>query len=194
VIVESASQLGAVSSEVAAGYNRGAWNGSDGITSSVAASNSSRLTAVGVIANDNGSGTPLYGSGGSLGSFDGANPADGDVLVKYTYFGDTNLDGKVDGSDYSRIDNGALNGLTGWYNGDFNYDGIVNGSDYTLIDNAYNTQGASLQASVASAVDSAQIAAVPEPGQSMWVLISAVAAWGSLSRRRRPMAVVARVL
>ena len=27
-----------------------------------------------------------------------------DVLVKYTYYGDANLDGKVDGSDYSRID------------------------------------------------------------------------------------------
>jgi hypothetical protein len=33
---------------------------------------------------------------------------------------------------------------------DFNYDGIINGSDYTLIDNAYNTQGASLAAEIAS--------------------------------------------
>ena len=61
--------------------------------------------------------------------------------MKYTYYGDANLDGKVDASDYSLIDNGYLNHLTGWYNGDFNYDGVINGSDYTLIDNAFNMQG-----------------------------------------------------
>jgi hypothetical protein len=73
------------------------------------------------------------------------------VLVKYTYYGDANLDGKVDGSDYSIIDNTYLhenfsNGvattpISGWYNGDFNYDGVVDGSDYALMDNAFNQQG-----------------------------------------------------
>ena len=68
----------------------------------------------------------------------------------------------MDGTDYSRIDNGYLNHLTGWANGDFNYDGVVDGSDYTFIDNAFNSQGASLAALLASsnAVDTAQ-AAVP---------------------------------
>ena len=75
----------------------------------------------------------------------------GDILVKYTYYGDANLDGKVDASDYSRIDNGYLNHLTGWSNGDFNYDGVINGSDYTLIDNAFNMQGASLAAQISPA-------------------------------------------
>jgi hypothetical protein len=73
------------------------------------------------------------------------------VLVKYTYYGDANLDGKVDGSDYSRIDNAALNHLTGWSNGDFNYDGVIDGSDYTLIDNAFNRQGAALGSSTPAA-------------------------------------------
>ena len=68
------------------------------------------------------------------------------MLVRYTYYGDANLDGKVDGGDYSRIDNGYLQQLTGWYNGDFNYDNAIDGSDYTLIDNAFNTQGAKSQA------------------------------------------------
>ena len=63
-----------------------------------------------------------------------------DVLVKFTYFGDTNLDGNVNGSDYIQIDNGFAQNLPGWFNGDLNGDGAVNGDDYTLIDNAFNTQ------------------------------------------------------
>jgi hypothetical protein len=61
--------------------------------------------------------------------------------VKYTYVGDTNLDGAVNGADYQQIDSGFGLHLTGWQNGDFNYDGVINGDDYALADNAYNTQG-----------------------------------------------------
>jgi hypothetical protein len=137
------SNLLIVNSQVASGYNQAGgakWNG-PGITSSTAAADSRHITAVGVIQN-NQSGSPLYGSGGSIAPiFDGFfSPAAGDILVKYTYFGDANLDGKVDGSDYSLIDNGYINGLSGWYNGDFNYDGTIDGSDYALIDNAFNNQ------------------------------------------------------
>jgi hypothetical protein len=70
-----------------------------------------------------------------------------DVLIKFTYYGDTNLDGSVTAQDYLAIDNAfsynAANPttpLTGWNNGDFNYDGVINGDDYTLIDNAFNSQ------------------------------------------------------
>jgi hypothetical protein len=113
--------------------------------------------------------------------------------VKYTYFGDANLDGKVDGSDYSRIDNAYLYNrthptapLTGWFNGDFNYDGVINGSDYTLIDNAFNTQGALIASEIAA--PTAQIAgdsgasAVPEPAT---LGLLGLGALGLLSRRRR---------
>jgi autotransporter-associated beta strand protein len=178
----------AVNALLASGYNRGHWNGATGIVSTTAASDTTHLTALGSIVNDNGSGTPLYGSGGTIApTFDGATPAVGDLLVKLTYYGDTNLDGVVDGSDYTRIDNGSLNHLTGWSNGDFNYDGVVNGSDYTLIDNAFNTQGASLAALVAgpSAVATAQIAggsAVPEPASLATLALGAATLLG---RRRR---------
>jgi len=161
--------LAAISSLVQQSYNNGNWNGSTGITSSTAAADTAHLTAVGVILN-NVSGAAIYGSAAPLGLFDGSNPSTSDVLVKYTYYGDANLDGKVDGSDYSRIDNGYLNHLTGWYNGDFNYDGVVDGSDYTLIDNAFNTQGAQLADEVVdpAAVSTTRIgitssSAVPEP-------------------------------
>ena len=159
--------LATIWNQVSSGYAGGNWNGS-GITSTAAASDTTHLTALGVISNSTNGTTPLYGSGTSLGLFDGTSPAATDILVKFTYFGDANLDGKVDGSDYSRIDNGYLTHSTGWYNGDFNYDGVINGSDYTLIDNAFNTQGASLSAAVANpnAAITSQIAdasPVPEP-------------------------------
>jgi hypothetical protein len=142
----TSSTLDAVTALVAAGYNNGTWAG-PGITSSTAAADTTFLTALGVVQN-NQSGSAIFTPSNSFG---GAIPGTGDVLVKYTYYGDANLDGKVDGSDYTRIDNGSLNSLTGWFNGDFDCDGVVTGSDYTLIDNAFNTQGASLSAQLAPA-------------------------------------------
>jgi autotransporter-associated beta strand protein len=177
--------LSNVSNQVKEGFNSGAWNGSGGIYSSTAAAASSHLTALGVIQNSvngNTTGSALYSS------FDGTSAVDTDVLIKYTYYGDANLDGKVDGSDYSRIDSGYLNHTTGWYNGDFNYDGVVNGSDYTLIDNAFNSQGAILtdliaspDADVASQVEG--VTSVPEPAAAAGFLI--VTGLGLLGRRRR---------
>jgi len=198
LIVQTAT-LSSISSLVGLGYNGGAWNGTTGIISSAAGAKHP-LMALGTILNDNGQGTstPLYGAGGTLGStFGGSVPVDGDILVKYTYYGDANLDGKVDGSDYSLIDNalaankaylisnptGTTLPYTGWFNGDFNYDGVIDGSDYTLIDNAFNSQGAVISATVAG--ETAQIAgqstAVPEPTAGLL----GMASLAFLRRRRR---------
>ena len=186
-IIQSGPNLQNVTQEVAGGYNGGAWNGSSSsagipITSSAAASDTTHLHALGVIQNDDGTntGTPLYTT------FEGYSSLnDSDVLIKYTYYGDANLDGKVDGSDYSRIDNGVLLGLSGWFDGDFNYDGVIDGSDYTLIDNSFNTQGAQINAEVASPtaqITGAGISAVPEPAS---LGLFGIGALGLLGRRQR---------
>ena len=67
------------------------------------------------------------------------------VLVKYTYYGDANFDGRVTFDDYARIDTGFNAHRTGWANGDFNLDGAVNFDDYVLIDTAFNTQSSALK-------------------------------------------------
>ena len=58
----------------------------------------------------------------------------------YTYAGDANLDGKVNGDDYFQIDcsftsPARLTASTG----DFNYDGKINGDDYFLIDRSHSS-------------------------------------------------------
>jgi hypothetical protein len=107
--------------------------------------------------------------------------------MKYTYFGDANLDGQVNGTDYTAIDNGFNAGLTGWNNGDFNYDGLINGDDYVLIDNSFNMVGGMAVASSVNMIahDTDQIAApqsataVPEPSTI------ALLGFAGLSIRRR---------
>ncbi len=168
--------LATVTSLIAKGYDGGNWLG-DGITSSAAASDTTHLTALGAILNINAKGAVIYSP------FDGVTSTTTDVLVRYTYYGDANLDGKVDGSDYTLIDNGYLHRttLTGWYNGDFNYDGTINGDDYTLIDNAYNTQGSQLVFSTAALIATVEPAVkisstlpspTPSPPTSSWWILT----------------------
>jgi hypothetical protein len=135
-LVDHDGNISAVTALLRTGYDSaGAYWQGDGIISSIAAT--ALMTTLG-------SGQPA-----SLGTFDGETVSTHDVEVRYTYFGDANLDGQVDGSDYSLIDNGYLNQLTGFANGDFNYDGVIDGSDYTLIDNAFNRQGVALDDAIA---------------------------------------------
>jgi hypothetical protein len=171
-LIVHGGSISAVTTQLASGYASGTWAGS-GIRSTAAASDSTHLTALGSMA------VALSGT------IDGAAVTTGDVVVRYTYYGDASLDGSVNSADYAKIDNGYLGRLTGWQNGDFNYDGSVNGSDYTLIDNAFNTQGSPIgSASAQFASATAQIAgsasAVPEPTSLALLSLGAI---GLLRRR-----------
>jgi hypothetical protein len=137
--------LAMISNQIHQGWNE-QWQVAGGIISSAAAADTTHLTALGSLLNTNTSTVP---ASAYYNTFDSVTVAATDVLVKYTYIGDANLDGVVSSVDYAMIDNGWLLKLTGWSNGDFNGDGAVNASDYTLIDNAFNTQGASLAAEIA---------------------------------------------
>src|SRR5688572_14436685 len=118
------------------------------------------------------------------GTFGGVPVASGDVLVMYTYVGDLNLDGLIDGADYGIIDNYVqFPGTSGYSNGDFNYDGVIDGADYGLIDNAIQLQGDPFPSGTYGAAPSMSgVTAVPEPAACGFALLAAAS---MLSRRRR---------
>jgi hypothetical protein len=146
-----------VTGQIKSGRNGGAWNGGTGITSGNANAN---LRSVGV-AEASGA---LKISGTQTGTFAGLSVDATTVLVKFTYGGDANLDGKVDVDDYGRIDANVTTGNRGWYNGDFNYDGKINVDDYGILDFNLGSQGAPITGALSTfAVPSTSLPAVVTP-------------------------------
>jgi hypothetical protein len=138
-----------ITTQLTAGFNagHGYWNGASGIVSTVAAGDTTFLTTLGVMVNSTGD------------SFDSQPSNVGDVLVKYTYYGDADLNGTLNGADYQQIDDGYGLQTSQWSKGDFNYDGVIDGSDYSLIDNAYNQLTATSASSLALLAGNAAITA-----------------------------------
>ena len=60
------------------------------------------------------------------------------LLIRYTYAGDTDLDGALDGDDYFRIDSGFAAQATSYSSGDLDYNGRIDADDYFVIDSNYN--------------------------------------------------------
>jgi Fibronectin type III domain len=124
------------------------WNG-PGITSTSARTSNVAsgfdLVALGLIRNsdlDIATGLP----GSAYTSFGGVPVTADDVLLKYTYTGDGNLDGAVTFDDYAAMD-AAFFGLVpslGWATGDINFDNLINFDDYSVVDQAFFLQGAPL--------------------------------------------------
>ena len=110
----SSDPIAAIKSCLQNGYNNGAWNGAPTpatgvITSSAAAANTLKNTAIGYADFNDGS------------SVD-ATP--NTIELKYTLAGDTNLDGTVNATDLSAL-LASYGHAGGWTSGDSTYDGQV---------------------------------------------------------------------
>ena len=81
-------------------------------------------------------------------SFDGVTlSTTNEMLVKFTYYGDSDLDGTVDtGPDLSLYATGYHGQGSGWVFGDYNLDGATNNLDLSLfargLNSGYRTYGA----------------------------------------------------
>ena len=132
--------LRAVEAMIGGAYNFGAWD-LPGIHTDMADATQRGITTLAVA-----DPFAIFGLGPSDTMEFGGVTVDGtSVLVKYTYAGDLNLDGLVDGADYGTIDNWVqFPGTSGYWNGDFNFDGVIDGADYGIIDNSVQLQSGPL--------------------------------------------------
>jgi hypothetical protein len=124
-MIVTATSLTTIRNYITSAFNGGSWNGI-GVTSSSAAatSGSAHKTAL------------CYAIAGSvcITVFNGQAVNPSDVLVRYTYMGDANLDGKVNALDFNALASnfGAATGKL-WYQADFNYDGTTNTIDFNAL-------------------------------------------------------------
>jgi hypothetical protein len=102
-----------------------------------------------------------------VGSFMGATS----VLIRYTYAGDSNLNGTVDLTDFTYLAANFNGSGKTWLQGDYNYDGNVDLTDFTYLAANFNQ---SLPAPTLGAP-------VPEPGFSLTLSLTSLA----FARRRR---------
>jgi autotransporter-associated beta strand protein len=163
-----------IRSYLISGYAGGTFTGTGGITSSTAAA------------------TPGY----AVGYADGADGvvsglSSGQIEIKYTLYGDANLDGVVSGDDFTILVGNLGKSVSAWDQGDFNYDGVVSGDDYTLLvgNLGKSATGAdiTLPAADYAAIDAfaaanGLMADVPEPASAGLLIVAGL---GMLSRRRR---------
>ncbi len=164
------------------GYNNGSWNG-PGIISSTARSIN---------------GSSVYGIGFADGADGVVNGlSSGQIELKYTLLGDANLDGTVNGSDFSILAANFGLGVTNWDQGNFLYGSSVNGSDFSALaanfgqgDNgaAVSVSQADIAALDAFAAANGLLADVPEPASAASLALMASAL---LTRRRSNRALAA---
>ncbi len=100
------------------GFNNGSWNGTGIISSSAQTLTHGLKYGIGWA--DGGDGTGQV-----------AGLSNGQIELRYTLLGDANLDGTVNGSDFSILAANFGLGVTNWDQGNFLYGSSVNGSDFS---------------------------------------------------------------
>src|SRR5439155_15964173 len=158
------------------GYNGGAWNGGGIVTSMSSAIGPNVLSTLAAARADD--------AGYAGGTFAGVSVSAANALVMYTWGGDSNLDGTLNGDDYFQIDShiGVAGSAFGYNNGDFNYDGDINGDDYFIIDSNIGIAQASAPFPTSGgSFASAATSAVPEPTAALALPALAIL----MARRRR---------
>jgi hypothetical protein len=165
LIIHGGQTLASVMSLLNAAYDSGAWDGTTGITSSSLASNE----------------TLGYATAAELGisTFDGVAVSAADIIVKFTYWGDANLDGKVTSLDQSILGANWQSTNEDWAHGNFDYTlGTVDSTDSVIM--AHNWQ-AGTGGSYGSPLVLQQPAA-PEPASLGIVVVGMIAL---LKRRKK---------
>ena len=167
--VGNPSPLAQVVAELHSGYNGGAWTGS-GISSSSAAAGGGKFV--------------LAYADGSADS--GTAAKAGQVLVKYTLAGDTNLDGSVDFADLAAVAQNFGKKGEDWAGGNFSYDPsvAVGFADLVAVAQEFG-QSLGSSGSAGGGLSPAWqggTAAVPEPAT---IGVLAVMSAGLLVRRRK---------
>ncbi len=132
-MIVTGTSLAAVQSLVGTGYSTGHWNGVGGIDSAQAAADPIGVHTLGVA-----SAAVLNPGGG--GSFDGVTLAGNEILVKYTVYGDHDLNGRTTLDDFSLFLNGYQTGGHDWVAGDSDFNGHVNLDDFSLFLYGYQHQ------------------------------------------------------
>jgi hypothetical protein len=157
-------------------YNSQSWD-QPGLTTSMPAAKTG-LTTIGIT-----TGAARGGLGPTdTDLFGGQTYTGASTLAMYTYAGDANLDGLIDGGDYGIIDNNVtIPGAEGYFNGDFNYDGVIDGGDYGIIDNNITAQGAPFP--VSGLVGLSGVTAIPEPCACGFAILTAAGLFSRRSRR-----------
>jgi rhamnogalacturonan endolyase len=151
-----ASPAAVIRANLVSGFNSGKWNGA-GIDSSNAASDAAMMHAIG------------YAEASDLGvtNFLGKNVDSTALLLRYTKYGDNNLDGTVDiGNDFALLLDGlATANANSWIQGDYTYDNKVDlGNDFNLFLGGYlsgKTLGPMLAAPVVQSPDANVFSAAP---------------------------------
>ena len=167
------SPLSDVKRYLTSGYAGGSWNGT-GLNSSVAVAQNRALGYA--------EASDVLGPAG--GTFSGVFADPTSILVKYTRYGDANVDGIVNLNDFNRMAANFGGTNKTWAQGDFDYNGIVNLNDFNRLASNF---GLSAAGPSVTPEDWAALAnVVPEPTSAPLLFgVAASAATAARARRRR---------